>query len=78
VVSGNMQSMARVVEAPKSPQAKVKVLMEFMGRLVSAQIPWENLRQSNQAEVRVPRRGRRTRGGGRWLNGAGPRVLAST
>ena len=78
VVSGNVQSMATVVEAPKSPQAKVKVLMEFMGRLVSAQVPWENLRQSNQTEVKVPRRGRRTRGGGRWLNGAGPRALAST
>jgi len=77
VVSGNVQSMARVVETPKSPQAKVKVLMEFMGRLVSAQVPWETLQQSNPAEVLSPRRGRRTRGGGRWLNRAGPKVLAS-
>lgn len=78
VISGNVQSMARVVEAPKSPQAKVKVLMEFMGRLVPAHVPWENLRQSNQTEIRAARRERRTRGGGRWVRGAGPRALAST
>ena len=60
VVSGNVQSMARVLEAPKSPQAKVKVLMEFMGRLVPAQVPWENLRQSNQTAVRTPHREPRT------------------
>ena len=78
VLSGNVQSMARVVEAPKSPQAKVKVLMEFMGRLVPAHVPWENLRQSNQTEIRAARRERRTRGGGRWVRGAGPRALAPT
>ena len=78
VISGNVQSMARVVEAPKSPQAKVKVLMEFMGRLVPAHVPWENLRQSNQTEIRAARRERRTRGGGRWVRGAGPRALAPT
>ena len=70
VISGSVQSIAKVVEAPKSPQAKVKVLMEFMGRLVSAQVPWENLRKSNRDEVQTLRRGRRTRGGGRWRKGA--------
>ena len=77
VVSGNIQSMARVVEAPKSPQAKVKVLMEFMGRLVSTQVPWEDLRQTNQKSDLLPRRERRTRGGRRWVLGGGPRNLAT-
>ena len=74
VVSGSLQNLAEVVEEAKSPQARVRVLMEFMGRLVSAHVPWENLRsiEGERAESYwVPRR---TRGRGRWINGFGSRA----
>lgn len=77
VVSGSLQNLAEVVEAAKSPRARVRVLMEFMGRVVSAHVPWENLRsiEGELAEsYRVPRR---TRGRGRWIRGFGSRAAAA-
>lgn len=44
VVSTTLQGLAEVVEEAKSPQHRVRVLLEFMGSMVSAQVPWENLR----------------------------------
>ena len=72
VVSNSIQGLAQVVEEAKSPQARAKVLLEFMGRMVQAQVPWGHLRaiEDNPREPqRVPRR---TRGGGRWIRGYGP------
>ena len=78
VVSGNMESLAEVIEEPNSPESRVRVLLDFMSRQVPAQVPWRNLRRvpegSYSSEVR---RGRRTRGGGRWVRGFGPRGLAA-
>ena len=68
VRSNNIETLAQVLEEPRSPKARVKVLMQFMGRAVKAQVPWESLSPVDQhAQIR---RGapRRTRGRGRFIN----------
>lgn len=77
VVSAGMQSLAEVLEEPKSPQARVKVLLQFMGRRVSAHVPWESLLPADNEPGEKPRLPRRTRGKGRWVQGFGPRAAAS-
>ncbi|MFQ6028960.1 MAG: transcription termination/antitermination protein NusG [Dehalococcoidia bacterium] len=71
IVSNSVESLAEVVDAPKSPQAKVKVLMHFMGRLVSAQVPWGDIRpvEGETSPIISRRPPRRTRGKGRWIRG---------
>ena len=77
VVTKTMQAAAIVLEEPRSPESRVKVLLEFMGRSINAQIPWDNLRpidhvpeETDQA-TKTPRR---TRGRNRWIRGQGPRL----
>ena len=76
VVTSSMEQLAEVVEEAKSPQARTKVLLEFMGRLVQAQIPWQNLRSLDDSYRDRHRPPRRTRGQGRWIRGFGTRELA--
>ena len=74
VVSHGMEDLAEIVEEAKSPQANARVLLQFMGRLVQAQVPWADLRPvpDHVSESRyLPRR---TRGRGRWIRGFGPRA----
>ena len=77
VVSKSMQASAVILEEPRSPESRVKVLLEFMGRMVHAQIPWDNLRpiddvlEEAQQATKAPRR---TRGRNRWIRGHGPRL----
>ena len=79
VVSGRVKSLAEVLEEPKSPQARVRVLLDFMGRLVPAQVPWHSLRPVSEETIANEnrRRFRRTRGRCRWIRGVGPRAVAS-
>ena len=79
VVSGPTDCLAEVIEEPDSPESRVKVLMEFLGRKVSAKVPWFDLRPTREGvELATIRRGRRrTRGRRRWVRGFGPRALAS-
>lgn len=72
VVTHSIDSLAEVIEEASSPQGRAKVLMEFMGRLVQAEVPWQNLRSVQTATVEVHRVPRRTRGGGRWVRGFEP------
>lgn len=91
IVAGSLMGLAEVVEAAKLPRASVKVLVEFMGRLVQAQVPLQHLEpieglsfdhkpRAYQAPAyqptQKPRRPRRTRGKGRWVQGFGSRALA--
>ena len=76
VVTGRLESFAEVLEEPKSPQSQVRVLLELMGQMVSAQVPWHSL-QADQLDDDTPRRLRRTRGKRRWINGAGPRSTST-
>lgn len=74
VVSGNFESLAEVLEEPKSPQSRVRVLLELMGQMVSAQVPWHSLQPSrpDDGDRAAHRRPRGTRGKGRWIRGPGP------
>jgi transcriptional antiterminator RfaH len=69
VVAGNLQCLAEVVEGSKSPQGRVKVLLQFMGRQIPAQVSRENLRQTENSSNSTERPARGTRGGGRWIKG---------
>jgi len=78
IISNNIDSLAEVIEEVKSPQARVKVLLNFMGRLVSAQVPWEHLQPTESASGEKHRLPRRTRGRGRWVQGFGPGKMSTT
>jgi len=78
IVAGKVQGFAEVLEEPRSPQARVRVLMEFMGRLVPAQVPWENLQPAEEEQGPSNRSPRRTRGKGRWVQGFGQRAIPVT
>ena len=77
---GTIETQGEVVEEPKSARKRVRVLMEFLGRIVSAQVPWQNLRPlqvDDPTMMEQHQNLRRTRGRGRWIQGIGPRLLAS-
>ena len=78
VVSGKMESLAEVLEEPSSPESRVNVLLDFMGRLIPARVPWQDLQRIEDDSVydRGGRPPRRTRGRGRWVRGFGPRAAA--
>ena len=78
VVAGHIQGFAQVVESAKSPDSRVKVLIQFMGRIVPAQVPWESLRSVDSGTGQGLLRPRRTRGGRRWIHGVGSRALAAS
>ena len=78
VVSRTIQGVAEVVAGTKSPEGRVRVLLEFMGRVVAAQVPWDSI-QPLESEPGEPRQlSRRTRGRGRWIQGFGSRATATT
>lgn len=82
VVSGALEGIGLIVEEAKSPQARAKVLLEFMGRMVQADVPWRNIRPTESElarSVSLGARGapRRTRGKGRWIQGYGTRIPAT-
>ena len=79
VTSGWRENLAEVLDEPESPQSRVRVLLSFMGRLVRARVPWQDLEPVNGDAPLLPRRRqpRRTRGNGRWIRGFGPRAVGS-
>ena len=68
VVSGNVETLAEVVSEAKSPEGRVKVLLNFMGRMVEAQVPRHSLWPAEGASAAARRLPRRTRGRGRWIH----------
>lgn len=74
--SRGTESLAEVVTDAKSPTGRVWVLLEFLGRLAHAEVPWQNLRPApggygaNESGAYLPHR--RTRGRGRFLRAVGP------
>jgi len=70
VESGSIQGLGKVIEGAKSPKARAKVLLEFMGRIVQAQVPWESLSPVADKPTPTIRLPRRTRGNRRWIRGA--------
>ena len=81
VALGPLESLAEVVEEAKSPGARVRVLMEFLGRMVEARVPLQNVQQVGVAGSAMQQdrpSSRRTRGRGRWINGFGPRAIEAS
>ena len=77
VCHGKIEGLATVLESPSSPESRVNVLLDFMGRQVRAQVPWLSLTAAPENSDNGSRtRRRRTRGRGRWINGFGPRASA--
>ena len=74
VTSHGLGAVGEVVEEAKSPQARARVLLNFMGRLVQAQVPWADLQPVQHQITDNQRLPRRTRGRGRWIQGFGPRA----
>ena len=74
VISGKFDSFAEILEEVKSPKVRARVLMQFMGRLVPARVPWNTLQPMDNTTPVTPRVPRRTRGRGRWINGFGTRA----
>jgi len=77
VVSGGFEGLAQVMEEPKSPQGRAKVLLHFMGRLVQAQVPWANMWATQSLPSVAPKAPRRTRGKKRWIKGAAAPATSS-
>lgn len=80
VVSGKLKSLAEVVVEPKSEQARVRVLLEFLGRMVIAEVPRGDVWLMDPWESwTIPKRRspRRTRGRGRWIGDWRPHSMAN-
>ena len=77
VVSGAFQGMAEVIDDSKSLQAKVRVVLEFMGHSVLAEVSRLDLQPAGDRSVTQRRSTRRTRGKGRWIRTADPTPLPS-
>ena len=77
VVAGALEGFGEVVEEAKSPTGKAKVLLEFMGRMVEAKVPWDALQFANEHVNENPRLPRRTRGKGRWTQEFRPSLAVS-
>jgi len=75
VNSGGLDGLAEVLEEAKSPQARARVLLQFMGRKVNAQVPWKDLRPVAFKLPEQSRTTRRTRGHGRKIKGSGSQEL---
>lgn len=77
---GPTPSLAEVVTATPGSKARMRVLMEIMGRQVNAEVPWQYLWPAGDGSSYRKRPAglppRRTRGRGRWINGFGPRAEA--
>jgi len=67
--SPEWESLAVVVKGAKSPEGRVRVLLEFMGRQVQAQVPWRDVRPAPDGYA-IWRRRRGTRGRGRHFRNA--------
>ncbi len=74
---GNMDGLATILEEPDTPEARIKVLLDFMGRQVPAVVPWHSLTAlaGSASDIRAIKRSRRTRGRGRWVARFGPRMV---
>lgn len=78
IVSKTMQTLGEVIDTSPSAHGRVKVLIDFMGRQVPAQVPWDLLRPLSATVKANPPAPRRTRGNRRWIHGYGSRMSAAS
>jgi transcriptional antiterminator RfaH len=79
VTLGPSESFAEVVIETKSPRDRVRVLLEFLGRSVYAEVPWKDVRpvgvdEGARSAQSTKYKIRRTRGKGRYTKGFGHRA----
>lgn len=76
--SQESERIAEVVTGSKSPQGRVKVLLDFLGQKAHAMIPWQKIRLVSHDSTTMKTSEylplRRTRGRGRYIYGVSPRV----
>ena len=76
VAVGRTPTMATVVSGTRSPKGRVRVLLDFLGRQVYADVPAAYVERpeiGTAVAAMHDRAPRRTRGRGRWIGGAAPR-----
>ena len=78
VASASITGLGEVVKDGRSAQARVEVLMRFMGRIVRAQVPREDLQPVNNLVDWNHKRLRRTRGKGRRTRSYRPLAAVET
>ena len=80
VSQGKLEGLAKILTEPRSPQDRVRILLDFMGRQVPAIVPWHSLSPASEGAEQSTSFpvGRRTRGRGRWIRGHGQRAPAQT
>lgn len=70
--NGATEDLARVISDSRSPHSRVRVLIEFLGRLVHGEVSRSNIRPANDgdnpSQVSPNRARRRTRGRGRYVS----------
>ena len=71
ITAGSLRGLAEILQEAKLPNVRARVKLQFMGRLVEAQVPWEYVEsaESDPAPDQENRRLRRTRGKGRRIRG---------
>ena len=80
ITSGSIKGFAEIIQEAKLPKARAIVMLQFMGRMIEAQVPWEYLEPAtSEDKIHVqPRPPRRTRGKGRKIRTPGePTLIAS-
>lgn len=77
VNSGKFESLAQVLNSPKPTGSTIRVLLAFMGQMVSTEVSIKDVDTvSDDVIDQFKIRGRRrTRGKQRWINGFGPRTV---
>ena len=77
VIADNMDTIAEILEGAKTARGRAKVLMQFMGRLIQATVPYDSLRPVETAPPQTTAHPRRTRGGRRWVKGFKPAIAVT-
>lgn len=72
IVTSAFDGVGEIINTPKSADTPVKVWLNFMGRLITAKVPWASIRELDTISVEDRRPPRRTRGKGRTIRGLNP------
>lgn len=79
ITAGSIRGFAEIIQEAKLPKARAIVMLEFMGRMIEAQVPWEYLEPATAEDEanRDTRPPRRTRGKGRKIRVPGEQALTA-
>ncbi len=75
---GRFENPGEILVTEQSPKERVWVLVHFLGSLVRAQVPWQDVVPTSAhapSPIQPLQTPRRTRGKGRWIRGMEPRAF---